>query len=521
MATLTEFVRKRRESGQGVISSLAGSAQDKLKEKLNWRRMFNQDGLMTALFPQLRIEKNNQIQESNAELISSVALELSSELSIIETNTEIAAKNSMVLPLLARDMNVMRQNFSKFVRLMGGDTTSEADEFFKTSRQRETEYESAIAARGLTKRVDEEKPEDEKGLVKSFLSSIGGFFGTLISSITGAIKFVFSSIFGTLKFLLSTVIGKILGIVSGVLLSIVGVVTDAIVKLLTKFSAIFTKIGLNMAGILTKVLLSGPGLSILAGAALVAAAIRDKKIKEHLDVLRDKQRELLEKERLGTITSDERTELATTTAILESSIDPYNPMARQVGFDPMAQFLSQPRAEEYLENLRSSDPEVRERTKSELRENFNIASDHESILETYLQNRFRRSDETQKQFEERQLENRTLTLRDAQRRFIMEQSSSSDEFFSDINAPTLTSPEPQVAIASGIRMFDVNQASVGIRDEVSRRRSADGSVNTITVPENNRSSEGEPTQNLPELSDVFNIEFVRLMMSNQQPIIFK
>ena len=56
MATsrLTEIVKARRESGEGVTSSLAGGIKERLKEKLDPRRMFNQNGLLTALFPKLK-----------------------------------------------------------------------------------------------------------------------------------------------------------------------------------------------------------------------------------------------------------------------------------------------------------------------------------------------------------------------------------------------------------------------------------------------------------------------------------
>jgi hypothetical protein len=518
MASLTELVRNRRESGQGVISSLAGSAQDKLKEKLNWRRMFNQDGLMTALFPQLRIEKNNQIQESNAELISSVALELSSELSIIETNTEIAAKNSMVLPLLARDMNVMRQNFSKFVRLMGGNTSSEADKFFKTSRQRETEYESAIAARGLTKRVDEEKPEDEKGLVKSFLSSIGGFFGTLISSITSAIKFVFSSILGTLKFLLSTVIGKILGIVSGVLLSIVGVVTSMVGKIFSKLLSVFTKLSLGWGTILKTILTSAVGVKALVAALVTLGIYKALARIGDRNQLISRLSELQEISRTQGLTESERAEYE---ALKAQGVRLPTQQAQEVALkSEVSKFTS----EFIIEVLENNYNTVTKKTATQrdiesATNQLNSLGVSLKALKLYHDTMFG-GDTTHPKAgmtlgKASELVGEKQTLISEQRALGQTErisaALSSDEFFSDINTPTLTSPE---------QPFNVNQASIDVKRLFStlRTTNVDGSVNTTTVPENNSPTQGEPTQNLPNLSDVFDMEIVRKVVGNQQPI---
>jgi hypothetical protein len=498
---------------------LAGSAQDKLKEKLNWRRMFNQDGLLTALFPQLRIEKNNQIQESNAELISSSALELSSELSIIETNTEIAAKNSMVLPLLARDMNVMRQNFSKFVRLMGGNTSSEADEFFKTSRQRETEYESAIAARGLTTRVDEEKPEDKKGLVKSFLSSIGGFFGTLISSITGAIKFVFSSIFGTLKFLLSTVVGKILGIVSGVLLSIVGVVTSMIGKIVSKLLSVFMKLSLGWGTILKTILTSAVGVKALVAALVTLGIYKALARIGDRNQLISRLSELQEISRTQGLTESERAEYE---ALKAQGVRLPTQQAQEIALKSNVDAVTSKFILEVLDNnynILTKKPATEEDRNRAIK-TLNSLGVSPLSLRVYHEmvygeksNAATRQDMTLAKASELVGESQTII---SEQRALgqtdrISQSLSSDEFFSDINTPTLTSPE---------QPFNVNQASIQVRDAFSvyRRPRDDGSVNTTTVPENNRPPQGEPTQNLPELSGVYDMEFVRKMVGNQQPI---
>lgn len=60
-------------------------------------------------------------------------------------NAALTAKNTMVLPNMARDMNIMRLNVQKLVKLQGGKATNRPDMFWKQAGGREAEYESALA----------------------------------------------------------------------------------------------------------------------------------------------------------------------------------------------------------------------------------------------------------------------------------------------------------------------------------------------------------------------------------------
>jgi hypothetical protein len=55
--SLTDIIKSRREAGEGVFSSLGGAAKERLKEKLDFKRILPQGGLLTALFPKLRAYK--------------------------------------------------------------------------------------------------------------------------------------------------------------------------------------------------------------------------------------------------------------------------------------------------------------------------------------------------------------------------------------------------------------------------------------------------------------------------------
>jgi hypothetical protein len=100
----------------------------------------------------------------------------------IGENTKIAAKNSFVLPAMARDMNVMRQNIIKLVKMSGGKPSTKSDMFFLKAAERESAYESAMAkSKGsMTTRVGsgtQSKTGETGSSMVSILSSIllGGF----------------------------------------------------------------------------------------------------------------------------------------------------------------------------------------------------------------------------------------------------------------------------------------------------------------------------------------------------------
>ena len=63
----------------------------------------------------------------------------------------IIAKNSIALPGMARDMNVLRQNIVQLVKLKSAEAvTTKADKFFRTEEQREKDLEDARKAEKVT-----------------------------------------------------------------------------------------------------------------------------------------------------------------------------------------------------------------------------------------------------------------------------------------------------------------------------------------------------------------------------------
>ena len=105
----------------------------------------------------------------------------------------VIAKNCMSLPGIARDMNVLRQNLVKLVKLQPGGKDKArvgADMYFKTADQREDMLESQRAkATSKAPTSDNAKPEKKEeggflsGILNSVMSLFSGGFMTAIKSL--------------------------------------------------------------------------------------------------------------------------------------------------------------------------------------------------------------------------------------------------------------------------------------------------------------------------------------------------
>jgi hypothetical protein len=105
---------------------------------------------------------------------------------------KIIARSSLSIPGIARDMNVMRQNIQKLVKLRGGESATGADAFFLKQGERESALEAQMNS---DKSEEEEKEKEVEG---------GGFFSRIIKSFAANFVSVLKVIFAPknlLKFL--------------------------------------------------------------------------------------------------------------------------------------------------------------------------------------------------------------------------------------------------------------------------------------------------------------------------------
>jgi hypothetical protein len=203
---LSDIIKYRRKQGGGVAGSLAGGIKEKLKEKFDPRQMFNQQGILTALFPGLKAFKATTApkQELSDKISPSISFdEIVPVLNKINANTRILSKNMMVLPAMHRDINVMRQNIGKLVKLRGASATTKADMYFMKAKERESLYEEQFKKVSTKPTMiptgGKENAQDESpGLVSQVLSGIIG----AISSLGSAILKVFTTLGSIVKGLL-------------------------------------------------------------------------------------------------------------------------------------------------------------------------------------------------------------------------------------------------------------------------------------------------------------------------------
>jgi hypothetical protein len=169
----------------------------------------------------------------------------------------VIAKNSIVLPGMARDMNVLRQNIAKLVNLKGKESKvkaeGKADKFFQTEDAREAKLEEERKKNTPTKDGKEKKePKEEKkeggGLLSGLMDMLNpiNLLKGLFMGIVGAFGALFSggSIFAILSkiFLPAMIIG---GLINGIMDGIntwkeTGSITDTLISAMGGFIQFIT-----------------------------------------------------------------------------------------------------------------------------------------------------------------------------------------------------------------------------------------------------------------------------------------
>lgn len=95
----------------------------------------------------------------------------------------IIAKNSLALPGMARDMNVLRQNIVKLVKLKNAEAVTKADKFFKTEDQREAELEDARKKETAPVAVDKGGKTKKEKTEKEDTQGVAGYLWDLLKKI--------------------------------------------------------------------------------------------------------------------------------------------------------------------------------------------------------------------------------------------------------------------------------------------------------------------------------------------------
>ena len=187
-----DILKKQRQSGKGLLSSLGSTSSEMIREKMDYRNsLFKKGGTLNALFPNVKgFKAGESIKTPKTETQKTISsmdnTEVVQELSRFASKLDIVGKNSMALPVMMRDMNVMRQGILKLVKLAGGTQKDKADRFFQTSSERESLYESKIqkSKTSTTPTNVKQVPEEKK---KTLLDTIFDFMPGLFKLVLGGI----------------------------------------------------------------------------------------------------------------------------------------------------------------------------------------------------------------------------------------------------------------------------------------------------------------------------------------------
>ncbi len=234
---LTEIYLAQRAKGGGLGSALV----ERAKERFDPRQTFSQSGLLAAMLPSVfkayksptramakkpspMIERESSFSPS---LEGKVDL-LVEESRAVKINTKMMAKNSLVMPMMARDLNLIRQNVQKITKIQGASAATKSDMFFKRSAEREKEYEEKKEkelAYGVGKKLPFAKDSKEKG--SGVLGLLGGAFGG-IGSALGGIAGAAGGILGSVGGIITSILGGIGGLVGGAFSGIFSILGSAL-----------------------------------------------------------------------------------------------------------------------------------------------------------------------------------------------------------------------------------------------------------------------------------------------------
>lgn len=240
MAKLADILKQEYQS-KGVVGGLASATGKRALEKLDIRNaLFGGSGVGSLIGRKIFGKGYSAIgdKSSSADKLSSQSAPglsaQSDKLDTIGTNTQISAKNSMAIPSMARDMNVMRQNISKLVKLQGGTPTNKADAFFSKAKDRESMYESLFGKKDKTTPTKVTEKDDSKGIIGTILSTLAlgasKLFDTLKTTI-GSVTTIFGDLIGKLPGLLPALSTLFEGakLAIGLILSPLGLLTAGLI----------------------------------------------------------------------------------------------------------------------------------------------------------------------------------------------------------------------------------------------------------------------------------------------------
>jgi outer membrane lipoprotein SlyB len=194
-----ELVKRKRTEGEGIFSSLLTASSEISKEKRDIRNfLFKRGSWLNALFPSVsgyKTSKTGKKLKDESASVGGMSSLQNEKLNELVVKIDIVAKNSMALPVMMRDMNVVKQSMMKLVKLQGVTQRDRADRFFLSAKEREEKLEAEFDKR-KSKKSELMQPK-EKTTKSGVLGPLFSGFKTLTGGVGSIIGSIFSGIAGT------------------------------------------------------------------------------------------------------------------------------------------------------------------------------------------------------------------------------------------------------------------------------------------------------------------------------------
>jgi murein DD-endopeptidase MepM/ murein hydrolase activator NlpD len=197
MATKFASIYKQELKSKGVLSSMGSAVLKSTRERMDVRNMlFGGKGMLSATgqkmfgpgYSALSSGATGAPSAAQAAAQSSATSDLLSSSERQEALLRVVAKNTFNMNMMARDMNITRQNIATMTRLAAGKSAQSQDAMWYDVKTRN----QAIDSLGRKRSGSESKSPSK--------SSGSSFFGSILSgagSVLGAIGSVLGSVLGT------------------------------------------------------------------------------------------------------------------------------------------------------------------------------------------------------------------------------------------------------------------------------------------------------------------------------------
>lgn len=187
-----EIYRQQLMKDKGIFGAFASTASERAKERADLRRLLPKSGITGAISQRIF---GKPYRSGTSSSVSEKAD--SARITRVDMNSQVTARNTSVLPAMAREMNLTRLNMQKLVKLAGG-TPSKTSTFKDKSLK-----ESSTSTIGKT------------------VGGIGSAAGGMLSGLFNALGGLGAGIISIGGSILSGIVG-LLGSVGGTIFKVIG-----------------------------------------------------------------------------------------------------------------------------------------------------------------------------------------------------------------------------------------------------------------------------------------------------------